>query len=98
MADEVKENKPAEAPQENKKEPAEAAKKPEKAKSEEPAKAESKKETSPAPATERGKKINTLVLAEVEAALKAAKEKMGGFHSHYAKHLLLRKKELTAKS
>ena len=42
------------------------------------------------------KKINRLTLDEVEKELKVVKEKMGGFGSHYADHLLLRKKELTA--
>ena len=40
-------------------------------------------------------KLNHLDLQGVERELKTVKEKMGGFHSKYAQHLLLRKKELT---
>jgi len=64
------------------------------------AKEEKKTESKPeAPATgkssDQKKKINQLTLAEVEKELKSVKEKMGGFGSHHAEHLLLRKKELT---
>lgn len=41
------------------------------------------------------KKISRMTLAEVEAELKIAKEKMGAFQSSFAQHLLARKKELT---
>ena len=44
---------------------------------------------------EKLKKISGMTLAEVEAALKIAKEKMGGFQSQFARTLLARKKELT---
>lgn len=43
----------------------------------------------------KGKKISRMTLAEVEAQLKIAKEKMGAFQSSFAQHLLARKKELT---
>ncbi len=48
-----------------------------------------------APGAKR-KKLSCLSLSEVEAALKSAQEKMGGFHSQYVQHLLLRKKALTS--
>ncbi len=43
----------------------------------------------------KGKKISRMTLAEVEAQLKIAKEKMGAYQSSFAQHLLARKKELT---
>ena len=41
------------------------------------------------------KKLNCMNLEEVEKELKVVKEKMGGFNSRYAQHLLSRKKELS---
>ena len=53
--------------------------------------------TKPEAASEekKRKKISRMTLAEVEAQLKTAKEKMGAFQSSFAQHLLARKKELT---
>ena len=92
MADEVKETKEAEGKEAPKK-AEEAHKKTEEA----PAKESSsrKQEAAPKKAGKK-KKINALALDEVEEELKIVKEKMGGFSSRYAQHLLLRKKELTA--
>ena len=42
------------------------------------------------------KKISRMALPEVEAELKVLKEKMGGFQSAFAQHLLARKKVLTS--
>ena len=46
------------------------------------------------PHAKKRKKISRMSLAEVEAELKQAQEKMGGFGSDFARHLLARKKEL----
>ena len=43
----------------------------------------------------KGKKISRMTLAEVDAELKGVQEKMGGFESNFARHLLARKKELS---
>jgi hypothetical protein len=87
MPEEEKSEKPvkAEKPEPEK---AEKAAKPEKAqaKEEKPASDSAKKEL--------GKKISQMTLQEVEAELKIVKEKMGGFQSAHARHLLARKKEL----
>lgn len=48
----------------------------------------------PHPAKRR-KKISRMTLDELEKELKAVQEKMGGFRSDFAQHLLARKKELT---
>lgn len=65
-------------------------------------KAESKAEEKPKEQAEKkehaekkGKKISRMTLPEVEAGLKGVKEKMGGFESNFAQHLLARKKDLT---
>lgn len=42
------------------------------------------------------RKISRMTLAEVESELKAVQEKMGSVQSRFARHLLARKKELTA--
>jgi hypothetical protein len=39
-----------------------------------------------------------MTLTEIEAKLKDVEEKMGGFSSKYAQHLLQRKKILTSKN
>ena len=92
------EKKPEEVKPEEK---AEQPKKPEQAA--QPAKAEkpkeAKKEEKPASDSEKketGKKISQMTLEEVEAGLKMAQEKMGGFQSGFARNLLARKKELTS--
>ena len=87
-----------------KEEKAEQPKKPEKVeqpeKSEKPAQAEKPKEvqkekpTSDSEKKKTGKKISQMTLQEVEAGLKMAQEKMGGFQSDFARDLLARKKEL----
>jgi hypothetical protein len=53
--------------------------------------AEEKQESTP-----KRKKINTLTLAEIEAALAECKDKQGGLISKYARQLLARKKVLSA--
>ncbi len=58
---------------------------------------EQKKDASPAgtPAAEKGrKKLSKMTLSEVDNALKAAKDSMGGGKSRYMEHLEQRKKEL----
>ncbi|MBN2190688.1 MAG: hypothetical protein JW728_05705 [Candidatus Aureabacteria bacterium] len=61
-------------------------------------KTEQKKDASPAgeaPAAGKGrKKLSKMTLNEVESALKAAKDSMGGGKSKYIEHLEQRKKEL----
>ena len=42
-------------------------------------------------------KISRMTLETVEKALREAKEKMGGFNSRYAQHLLARKQVLSQK-
>ena len=42
------------------------------------------------------KKISRMTLVEVEKELRAVQEKMGGFDSRFAQHLLARKKELAS--
>ncbi len=77
----------------------EAPKKEEKAEKKEEAKkpeAEKKAEATPGSA-EKHKKVSKMTIAEVEKALKETQTKMGGFHSRYSLHLLLRKKELAGK-
>ena len=64
------------------------------------AKEEKKSEAKPAEAPkgeggEKLRKVSRMTLAEVETELKAVKEKMGGFQSSFARHLLARKSELT---
>ena len=44
------------------------------------------------------KKISRMKLEEVEAEIKSIKEKMGGFQSGFARHLLARRKELADSS
>jgi hypothetical protein len=58
-------------------------------------KKETQKET---PQSQRKKKINKMNLEEIEAQLQVVKEKMGGFDSLYAQHLLRRREILLAKS
>ena len=94
MTDEKKETPEAkaEAPKKESKEeaPAKAKKEPEKkAEEKTPTQAETK-----AP-SEKIKKLSRLTLQEIEAELKTTQEKMGGMHSRYAQHLLLRKKALS---
>ena len=58
---------------------------------------EEKKEAHPAPESagdKKHKKISRMKPEEVERELKAIQEKMGGFQSGFARHLLARKKEL----
>ena len=81
----AQEVKKAEAPPKSEK-PA-AAEKPKEAKEEKPAEG----------SKNLGKKISEMTLPEVEAGLKVAQEKMGGFQSGFARNLLARKKELTQK-
>ena len=61
-------------------------------------KAPEQKEEAPKASEKKGKKVSQMTLAEVEAELKTVKEKMGGFRSAFAQHLLGRKKELTGSS
>ncbi|MBI4395355.1 MAG: hypothetical protein HY583_04050, partial [Candidatus Omnitrophica bacterium] len=49
-----------------------------------------------APPHKKLKKVARMTLAEVETEIKSVKEKMGGFQSNFARHLLARKKELSA--
>jgi len=42
------------------------------------------------------KKVNQMTLAEIEAQLKMVQERMGGFQSKYAQHLLRRKNYLVS--
>ena len=66
------------------------------------AKAEAKAEEKPKESKEgvekKGKKVSRMALSEVEAGLKVVQEKMGGFQSNFAQHLLARKKILTESS
>ena len=71
---------------EKKEEKSEKAEKPKEVQKEKPASDSEKKKT--------GKKISQMTLQEVEAGLKMAQEKMGGFQSDFARDLLARKKEL----
>ena len=68
-----------------------------------PAKAEKQQEKetaapppAEAPKAKKQRKVTRMTLEEVEKKLKSVQEKMGGFHSNFAQHLLARKKELTA--
>ena len=99
MADEKAEEKKEEV----KEEPQKAEKAPEQ-KSE---KAHEKKaEKAPAQTPQAGtgeaapakklRKISQMTLQEIEKELVVVKEKMGGFQSRFARHLLARKKELSA--
>ena len=89
-------------PEVKKEEKAEAPKAPEKSekpaqaeKSDKPAKAEKPKEEAPAEGSKnRGKKVSQMTLQEVEAGLKMAQEKMGGFQSGFARNLLTRRDSL----
>ncbi|MCP2520922.1 hypothetical protein NLD30_10840 [SCandidatus Aminicenantes bacterium Aminicenantia_JdfR_composite] len=56
------------------------------------------KEETPQPQQKKKKKINRMTLEEIEAQLQIVKEKMGGFDSVYAQHLLRRKEILLSKS
>ncbi|MBI4372158.1 MAG: hypothetical protein HY585_00330 [Candidatus Omnitrophica bacterium] len=56
-------------------------------------KVEDKKPAESAP-QKKIRKVTRMTLAEVEAEIKSVKEKMGGFQSDFARHLLARKKEL----
>jgi hypothetical protein len=87
----------AEEKQEEKKE--EQTAKPEKpAKAEKPKEIKEAKEEKPASESEKKrKKISEMTLPEVEAGLKIAQEKMGGFQSGFARNLLARKKILLPK-
>lgn len=49
------------------------------------------------PLSKKKKKINKMSLEEIEVQLQIVKEKMGGFDSIYAQHLLRRKEILTSK-
>ena len=69
--------------------------KPKEEKKEPKAKAEEALKEAASP-KEKRKKVTRMKLAEVESELKAAKEKMGGFYSSFAHHLLSRRKELTS--
>ena len=92
----------------DKKEEAKQAAKPEvkpeesvKAKPEPPAAEKKAKNEAPKPKAaegareKKGKKISRMKLSEVEQKLKVVQEKMGGFQSGFAHHLLARKKQLT---
>ncbi len=73
-----------------------------KAKKEEHAEPKVKKEPPAAPqeaspqakGESKRKKISRMKLEEVEAEIKIVKEKMGGFQSSFAQHLLARKNQL----
>jgi len=56
------------------------------------------KEETPQPQQKKKKKINKMSLEEIEAQLQMVKEKMGGFDSLYAQHLLRRREILLSKS
>jgi len=56
------------------------------------------KEEAPQPQQKKKKKINKMTLEEIEAQLQIVKEKMGGFDSLYAQHLLRRREILLSKS
>ena len=60
--------------------------------------AEKAKEETPQPKEKKEKKINKMSLEEIEAQLQIVKEKMGGFDSIYAQHLLRRREILLSKS
>ena len=60
--------------------------------------AEKAKEETPQPQEKKKKKINKMSLEEIEAQLQIVKEKMGGFDSIYAQHLLRRREILLSKS
>lgn len=47
-------------------------------------------------AVPKKKKISRMTMAEINAELKAAQEKMGGSGSHYVQQLLKRKKAIGA--
>ena len=61
------------------------------------AKTEAKAEAKPAEGIleKKRRKISQMTLQEVEMELKIVQEKMGGFQSNFAQHLLARKKELS---
>ena len=42
------------------------------------------------------KKINEMTATEIESKLAELKEKQGGFTSRYARHLMIRKKQLSS--
>ena len=93
MSEEEKQEKHEESTQDQAEKASE--KKPEeKPKKEE--KPEEKEEAKPkAPHGKERKKISRMTLDELEKELKTVQEKMGGFRSDFARHLLARKKELT---
>ena len=77
-----------------------AEKKPEakpKAEAKTEAKTEAKAEAKPAEGIleKKRRKVSQMTLQEVEMELKIVQEKMGGFQSNFAQHLLARKKELS---
>ena len=51
-----------------------------------------------APSGPKRKKVSRMKFSEVEGELKTVKEKMGGFYSSFARHLLARRKELEISS
>ncbi|OGW85284.1 MAG: hypothetical protein A3C35_04975 [Omnitrophica bacterium RIFCSPHIGHO2_02_FULL_46_11] len=88
--------KPKAEPSEKQESKAPASEKPAEPKAAAPAKEEKPKaQEKPEPAEKKGKKISRMTLAEVEVELKGVQEKMGGFESNFAQHLLARKKELS---
>ncbi|MBI4367886.1 MAG: hypothetical protein HY588_00670 [Candidatus Omnitrophica bacterium] len=89
MTEEKEQDKPPQdKPQEETKAPAKAEKQQEKEKPEPP--------PAQAPKAKQRKKVTRMTLEEIEKDLKSVQEKMGGFRSDFARHLLARKKELTA--
>lgn len=97
MADKEAEKQPAEEkPKAEKK--SEEAPKPEKPQAKKEAPAESKEPAAKAESESKRKKISRMKLEEVEAEIKIMKEKMGGFQSGFAHHLLARRKELAGSS
>ena len=65
-------------------------------KAEQPAEKAAPKETKEASVGEKKvRKVSRMNLAEVESTLKSVKEKMGDFHSSFARHLLARRSELS---
>ncbi len=72
----------------------EEAPKEEKPKAKKEAPAESKEPAAKEKSGAKGKKISRMKLEEVEAEIKIMNQKMGGFQSGFARHLLARRKEL----
>ena len=89
MADEKAEEKKEQA----KEDPQKAEKAPEKKAEKAPAQAPQAGTGEAAPA-KKLRKISQMTLQEIEKELSVVKEKMGGFQSRFARHLLSRKQEL----